>query len=306
MQKNLLSVTGLEKSYGKFITLRQLDLQVQDGTIHGLVGLNGSGKTTTLECILGLQSFQAGHIEVLGFAPHRLAEARGRVVAIFDTPSLPLNLTVRQCLQHARLLCPTPARTTAEAEALLGLTRFSDFKIRQLSLGNKRRAGIAQALLGNPQLILLDEPFNGLDAGGVDDVLELIARLNREAGTGFLLSSHQLPYLERVCSHLAILHEGRVVRHDRIDKLLQHERTRVLLRTPQVDEARVAIERCDGAAYLHTAPDNSLILELDGLDSAELNARLVTQGIGVAELSLQRATLDSLFREITETTGEAL
>jgi len=123
-----------------------------------------------------------------------LHSAKGKVVGIFDTPSLHLNLTVRQSLNHAALLVESQSRTPAQVEALLGIEKISNFKVKHLSLGNKRRASIAQALLGSPDLIILDEPFNGLDAGGVDDVLALIKNLNQEEGTSFLLSSHQLPY----------------------------------------------------------------------------------------------------------------
>ena len=193
-----LSVTGLYKKYGQFEVLKGLDLVLYPGAIHGLVGLNGSGKTTTLECILGLQDFDRGEIRVLGHGPRKLHAAQGRIVAIFDTPSLNPNLTVRQSLRQALLLCDGAARKPAEVEAQLGITKFSDFKIKNLSLGNKRRASIAHALLANPEIILLDEPFNGLDAGGVDEVLALIKDLNQKQGTSFLLSSHQLPYLEEI------------------------------------------------------------------------------------------------------------
>ena len=104
---------------------------------------------------------------------------------------------MRQNLEHASLLTAT-ARTPKQVEKLLGIEKFAKFKLRKLSLGNKRRASIAHALIGNPDLIILDEPFNGLDAGGVDDVLALIRQLNETDGTSFLLSSHQLPYLENI------------------------------------------------------------------------------------------------------------
>ncbi len=192
--------------------LRNLDLNVERGAIHGLVGLNGSGKTTTLECILGLQQFQSGCAKILGFNPNELHRAEGDIVAVFDTPSLHANLTVRQALNHAALLLPTkkhtrgsaaePNRSVDEVMSLLGLNRYESYKLRSLSLGNRRRTSIAHALLGNPKLVLLDEPFNGLDAGGVDEVLSLITTLNRDFGTSFLLSSHQLPYLQSVCTHL--------------------------------------------------------------------------------------------------------
>ena len=211
-----------------------------------------------VRCILGLQPFNSGSISVLGRQPKDLHLASGRVVAIFDTPSLYPNLTVRQSLQHALLLCQKVVRTPAEVEKLLGIERFSDFRIRHLSLGNKRRASIAQALLGSPELVLLDEPFNGLDAEGVDDVLGLIGQLNRDEGTAFLLSSHQLPYLEQVCSHIAILHRGEIALSSDIDSLLSRTTASVQLRTPQESEAIALLEGQTGCRFSHRDSGGSL------------------------------------------------
>lgn len=294
-----LSVSNLNKKYGEFEVINNLDLQIERGSVHGLVGLNGSGKTTTIECILGLQSRNSGSISVLGHAPEQLHKARGKVVAVFDTPSLHPNLTLRQCLNHARLLCETPVRSAQQVELLLGIDRFSDFKIRHLSLGNKRRASIAQALLGQPELIILDEPFNGLDAEGVDDVLALITSLNREAGTTFLLSSHQLPYLEQICSHIAILHRGAIVVSDYITSLLAQSSNTVLLKTELQEKALSLIQNRSELNYLQTDQAGYLHIEIGATSSAALNQFLVEQQIPVSEMIVKRASLANLFREIT-------
>jgi len=294
-----LAITGLNKKYGEVPVLTDLSLTISRGAIHGLVGLNGSGKTTTIECILGLQRFQSGSIALLGYAPDKLHQANGKIVAIFDTPSLHPNLTIRQNFELARLLCDAPARTSAEVEKLLGVSRYSNFKIKQLSLGNKRRASIAQALLGNPELVILDEPFNGLDAEGVDDVLNLIQQLNRDAGTSFLLCSHQLPYLEQVCSHIAILHKGQIAVSGSISELLGNVHNVALLKTDQIELAQQLLEKmpsvnCEGldsAGYLR--------IDLGELSSSALNQQLVEQQIAVSELHLQRASLAGLFRKIS-------
>lgn len=295
----VLSVSGLHKSYGSKTVVKDLNLNVTRGAIHGLVGLNGSGKTTTLECMLGLQSFNDGEIRLLGFQPRQLHQARGRVVAVFDSPSLNPNLSVAQCLRQAQMLCVETSRSIAEVEQLLGIAAFHNYKIKQLSLGNKRRTSIAQALLGDPELILLDEPFNGLDAGGVDEVLALIKGLNRETGTSFLLCSHQLPYLEQVCSHIAILHGGRIHTSAAVDELLAQTNNRIQLRTTDEDRTRAAIDELQGVRFSHCDENGYLHLELTQGDSAELNAALVRQGIPVSELLLERASLETLFRQIT-------
>lgn len=294
-----LSVTGLNKKYGSFAVLDDLDLQIDTGSIHGLVGLNGSGKTTTIECILGLQDFNSGSITALGYPPPQLHLSKGNLVAIFDSPSLHPNLTVRQCLEHALLLCEKPKRSTEDVETLLGISRFSDFKIKNLSLGNKRRASIAQALLVDPELVVLDEPFNGLDAEGVDDVLELIRTLNRDHGTTFLLSSHQLPYLEQICSHIAILHKGKISHSGTINNLLGSTQTILQLKTAETEAARKVLEGISGADLIDIDTDGYLNIRISGADSIAINQAMMENKIPVAELILKRASLAGLFREIT-------
>lgn len=294
-----LAISGLNKKYGDVPVLSDLQLTISRGAIHGLVGLNGSGKTTTIECILGLQHFQSGDIAVLGHKPNRLHEAKGKVVAIFDTPSLHPNLSVRQNLTLAKLLCPAPVRTESEVEKLLGLKRYSQYKIRQLSLGNKRRCAIAQALLGNPELVLLDEPFNGLDAEGVDDVLQLIQQLNRDHGTSFFLCSHQLPYLEQVCSHIAILHKGGIAASGTIADLLGNTVNIALLRTDQSAQAQQMIASLPGVTDEGMDDNGYLRIALGDMSSAALNQHLVSNQIPVSELHLQRASLAGLFRQIS-------
>src|SRR5688500_9161695 len=253
MRTTPLVVKGLYKSYASTQVLHGLNLEVTQGAIHGLVGLNGSGKTTTLECILGLNRITQGQISVLGYQPHQLYQAQGAVVAIFDAPCLHPGLTVRQVLEHARLLCAEPLRSCEEVEQLLGISRYSAYKISHLSLGNRRRAAIAQALLGNPAFIVLDEPFNGLDVDGVDEVLALIKRLNQEQGTTFLLSSHQLPYLEEICSHLSILHKGQISLSGEINKIFSHKHARYLLNCHDTALAVELMQQMPGVSLLNLA-----------------------------------------------------
>lgn len=290
---------GLRKRYGDVAVLHGVDLELPAAAVFGLVGLNGSGKTTTIECTLGLQGFQEGEVSVLGHGPAELFRLQGDVVAIFDSPSVPPHLTVRQCLEHARLLCPKPRRGCAEVERLLGLESYTRYRIRQLSLGNRRRVSIAQALLGEPRLILLDEPFNGLDAGGVDQVLDLIAQLNRESGASFLLSSHQLPYLERVCSHVAILHKGRIAAAGELQELLDDSGSRVVLHSTQTEFAAQLLKNDSRVTDLERLSSTHLKMRLRRWNSEQLVFFLVANDVPVRELIQQRASLDSFFRELT-------
>ena len=202
-------------------------------------------------------------------------------------------------LEHAALLTENQVRSPEQVEELLSIKQFTTFKIRHLSLGNKRRASLAHALLSNPDFIVLDEPFNGLDAGGVDDVLELIQRLNKEEGTTFLLSSHQLPYLESICSHIAILHEGAIAVSGTIENLLQDSKHTLLLRSEPPSDALSFLKQLENITVINPDANGYIQLETAVLDSSELNRQLVTNNIAGSELILQRASLGNLFRSIT-------
>lgn len=300
-QDQVLTIAALDKYYGKTRVLQQLNLSVARGAIHGLVGLNGSGKTTTLECVLGMQAFNSGKLMVMGRHPSRLWQGRGDVVGIFDSPSVHPAMTVRHVLEHARIVCARPVRSPAEVEAMLGISRYSNYKIRQLSLGNRRRASIGHALIGQPEFIILDEPFNGLDAGGVDDVLALIQRLNRDHGTTFLLSSHQLAYLESICSHLAILHQGRIAMNGDVATLFHQKQARLTIRCDQIDKASALLAGLEGVSAITrvgTGVDTSLSMTLDSIDAGAINSTLVLAGVSVFGVEMQQPGLTQLFHDV--------
>lgn len=294
-----LRVQNLSKRFGDFEVLKELNLEVSSGAIHGLVGLNGAGKTTTLECLLGMQHFGSGEVHLLGLAPNHLHRSQGGVVSIFDSPSLHPQLTVRQTLEHALLLCENPVRSPEEVESLLGISQYSQFRIRTLSLGNRRRASIAQALLGSPRFVILDEPFNGLDAGGVEDVMALIRKLNHEESTTFLLSSHQLAYLEKICTHLSILHHGKIVVSDRVERLFNQQTSRLQVHCDDVVRACSIVQGIAGVTIEDNSDAGILTLQLLQVDSALINQQLVQKGIMVKQLLWERASLTSLFHSIT-------
>lgn len=303
-----LQCQDLHKNYGQHQVLKGINLDVQHGSIHGLVGLNGAGKTTTLECLLGLQVKNAGRISLLGLSPENLYTAQGKVAVVFDSPCLHPQLTVRQCLEYARLGNPKTGMSASELEKLLGIEKYSRFKIRQLSLGNRRRASIAQALINRPQFLVLDEPFNGLDAGGVDDVLNLIQDLNKENDTSFLLASHQLSYLEKICTHMAILHDGQICLSQSMNDLLNTDETLVSINTTDDSQARIVLSQMEGVELINhnqrnqstSVSDDGIQCRLSNLSSAELNNNLVKLGVGVEQLIKQKPSLETLFYNTIE------
>lgn len=303
---HLLKVDDLYKHFGKNKVLNGLCLQVGRQEIHGLVGLNGAGKTTTIECVLGLKAFDTGSVRVMNVLPSKLYTTHGRLAVVFDSPCIHPNLTVRQVLEFAGITCGNKhSASPDEVEEKLGISRYRNYMIKNLSLGNRRRTSIAQALIGRPDFVILDEPFSSLDAGGVDDLLLLIKELNRKEQTTFLLASHQLPYLEKICSHVSIMHEGTIAHSIKIEELFSLEHTRAILHANGGDKTLDVLSKIPGVTICKNHLHDGIMVELEGITTAQLNRELIRQDIDVYELVRQRPSLASLFRKVTGSNADA-
>jgi ABC-2 type transport system ATP-binding protein len=287
------------------VGVRDLDLCVEHGQVYGLLGPNGAGKTTTLACALGFQRPDSGSIEILGVPPRQLHRTLGRVGVVFDDPTLVPNLRVLQNLDYARrLLGHTGGRTPREALELVGLGDREKQRAGSLSLGQKRRLAIARALLGKPELLVLDEPLSGLDTAGVRQVLQLVDRLRGE-GLTLLLSSHRLHELERVVTNVGILMGGRLVREAPLHDLLGDESPRLLIRSTRPAAAKAALEALrPGAAVPHgeVAADGSVEFRFEAGDvpAAVVNRRLLEAGCEVSELASDRRSLQAVFEDLLD------
>lgn len=209
-----LETEKLSKSYGRFKVLDGLDVHVPQGAIYGLVGKNGAGKTTLIRIICGLQSPTSGGFSIYGVpSAGRINSARTRIGAVVETPSIYSDMSARDNLRMQYRVLGLPSE--ADIEKLLKLVGLSDTgrkKAGHFSLGMRQRLGIAVALAGSPDLLILDEPINGLDPQGIIEIRELILKLNRELGITVLVSSHNLDELSRIATHYGFINEGRTVR----------------------------------------------------------------------------------------------
>lgn len=209
-----LETEKLSKSYGRFKALDGLDVHVPQGAIYGLVGKNGAGKTTLIRIICGLQSSTSGGFSIYGVpSAGRINSARTRIGAVVETPSIYSDMSARDNLRMQYRVLGLPSE--ADIEKLLKLVGLSDTgrkKAGHFSLGMRQRLGIAVALAGSPDLLILDEPINGLDPQGIIEIRELILKLNRELGITVLVSSHNLDELSRIATHYGFINEGRTVR----------------------------------------------------------------------------------------------
>ena len=206
---------GLTKSYRNFKALDGLSMHVQGGAIYGFVGRNGAGKTTLIRLLCGLQEPSSGSFTLFGIqsGSRDMADARRRIGAVVETPALYTDMTAEDNLRQQCLILGLPSfGGIPDLLKLVGLEKTVRKKVRHFSLGMKQRLGIALALSGDPDLLVLDEPANGLDPQGIVEIRELILKLNRERQVTFLISSHILDELSRLATHYGIIDHGRMVR----------------------------------------------------------------------------------------------
>lgn len=207
MSESIISLKGIQKSYGKHEVLKGVDLEVEKGDIYGLVGKNGSGKTTIFKIILGLSEFSEGEVHI-GAPGESLEEGRSRI-GFFVGQNFFSYMTARQNLEYYRRLKKVKGK--GEVERVLKLVELDNTgrkKFSGFSLGMRQRLGIANALLGNPDIIILDEPTNGLDPQGIADIRKLVQKLNEELGVTIIISSHILGELQNTANRFAILNDG--------------------------------------------------------------------------------------------------
>lgn len=209
-----LETEKLSKSYGRFKALDGLDVHVPQGSIYGLVGKNGAGKTTLIRIVCGLQSPTSGTFSIYGVpSVGRINSARGRIGAVVETPSIYSDMSAKDNLRMQYRVLGLPSEADiGRMLTLVGLSDTGRKKAGKFSLGMRQRLGIAVALAGSPDLLILDEPINGLDPQGIIEIRELILKLNQELGITVLVSSHNLDELSRIATHYGFINEGRAVR----------------------------------------------------------------------------------------------
>ena len=211
----VLTTQKLSKSYSKFQALDHFTMHVPKGAIYGFVGRNGAGKTTLIRLVCGLQSPTAGSYSIYGidYKDKRISKSRRRMGAVVETPAIYMDMTAAENLKQQYLLLGMPSyEGIDDLLALVGLENTGKKKARNFSLGMKQRLGIAIALAGDPDFLVLDEPVNGLDPQGIIEIRELILKLNRERGITVLISSHILDELSRLATHYGFIDKGRMVK----------------------------------------------------------------------------------------------
>lgn len=297
----MIRTQGLTKVFGSITAVEDLDLDVREGEVYGFLGANGSGKTTTVRMLLGLVLATAGTIEVLGQEmPRHAATVLPEIGALVEGPAAYGHLNGRTNLKIFDAAGPggdrgTRRRRIEDVLDRVGLGGIDGRPVRTYSLGMRQRLGLAAALLGEPRLLVLDEPTNGLDPQGIREIRGLIQELNA-AGTTILMLSHQLAEVEQVCARVGVLDRGRLVlQQDLAD--LRRPTGRFVLTTPDPSQVRALL---DGQVEATTA--TGLLVRAD--DAAALNALLVSAGVRVNGLVAEQRTLEEAVLEATTASAD--
>lgn len=299
--KEIVKTNNLCKEYGKVMRVKDLDLSVPEGSVYGFLGPNGAGKSTTLKMILGLVKPTGGGISVFGKqvnSKNRLSILKN-IGSLIESPSYYGHLTGEENLNIISTLRSVPKK---DVQRVLGIVRMKDYKdklVREYSLGMKQRLGIACALLGNPKLLILDEPTNGLDPAGIQEMRQLICSLPHEYGMTVIVSSHMLSEIDQIATSVGIISKGELVFQDSLFALHEKSKCNIAVRT--LDNAAAGrILHDEGVAY--KMDGNYLLLpEMKDDLIARYTADLSERHIGIVRIEERRKSLEDIFLALTET-----
>jgi len=300
-----IETTGLTKRFGARTALDGIDLRVPRGSAFGFLGPNGAGKTTIIRTLLGLTAANAGTMEVLGYpVPLERAQALRRVGAIVEEPRFHPNMSGRENLRIVAAVRGPETRARIEpALARVGLSDRAANKVKSYSMGMRQRLGVARCLLADPLLLILDEPTNGLDPGGIQEFREMIRAMVEQEGRTVFISSHLLDEVEKTCDAAAIVDRGKVIVQGSMAELAQGGgvRNELILGVDNVELALTTLSRASELVRDARRADEGLRVELvgDPRTVAEVNATLVRVGVGVTRLEPVRHSLEQRFLEVT-------
>ncbi|MFB9904881.1 ATP-binding cassette domain-containing protein [Allokutzneria oryzae] len=293
----MIELTGLTKSYGDVHAVRDLNLRVRAGEVYGFLGRNGAGKTTTMRMLLGLVRPTGGSGTVLG-KPLGDPESVSRIGSLVESPAFYPHLSGRDNLRLLARYSGLTDSTVDDALALSGLGDRAEDKFAGYSLGMKQRLGVAAALMGDPELLVLDEPTNGLDPAGMREMRDLV-RVFADGGGTVLLSSHLLSEVEQVADRVGIIHNGRLVTEGTMTEI--HARVgggRLVLRAEPGAAAEDAVRALPGVLEVRRAGE-LVEVDLGTATAAGVNRSLVGAGIDVSELRVEQRSLEEVFTGVT-------
>lgn len=302
MSEILLSTNILTKKYGRHKAVDKISIRVRKGAVYGLIGRNGAGKTTFLKMVAGLASPTSGEIRIFGYSGKNLEKIRKRVGCLIEAPGLYGNLSAYENLKMKCKFCGIDKKGYIEDILdTVGLSDTGKKKTKHFSLGMKQRLGIGLALVGEPDLLLLDEPINGLDPQGIVEVRDTILRLQEERNMTIVISSHILEELSKIATDYGIIHQGSLLEEITRDELMKKCSERLEITSPNPEKIVPVLDRLGYRKYQITDREHISIFEhLDQSD--KMNAELVLAGIPIRELKVNSEKLETYY--LNQTGGE--
>ena len=292
-----ITVSGLAKTFGTVKAVDNLSFTVEPGTVTGFLGPNGAGKTTTLRCLLGLVTPNAGGSTIGGRPYSELHTPATTVGALLEASSFHPARTARN---HLRVYCTVsgiPTRRADEVLELVGLSSAANRKVKGFSMGMRQRLGLAAALLGDPKVLILDEPANGLDPEGIVWLRQFLRAMAGDGRT-ILVSSHVLSEVEQTVDSIVIINRGTLVRQGTLAELSEHTGHAVLVRTPDADKLVAAL---DGKAEIDKMEDGAL--RITGPSTAEVGHIAFVEQVELHELATEKSDLEQIFFSLTGNGG---
>ncbi len=296
----VLTVEGLCKTIGKREIVHDLHFSVKKGEVFGFLGPNGAGKTTTIRMLVGLIRPTKGRILIGGYDLQKeFLQAIRQVGCIVENPELYSYLTGRENLEHfVRMVKEIPMKRIDEVVELVDLTERIDDPVKTYSLGMRQRLGIAQALLGNPQLLILDEPTNGLDPAGIRELRNFIRQLVDEEGISVFISSHILHEVQLMCDRVAIISQGKILKTSSVQQLIEQD-SKVEWIIDPIQKGLSLLKKLDYVSQIESFGER-ILAYMPADKIAEVNEQMIKQQIKVSGIRQHQQTLEDIFLEMTE------
>lgn len=295
----ILSTKDLTKTYGKQIAANKINIHVKKGEIYGLIGRNGAGKTTVLRMISGLSNATSGTYSINGKSGKDLAKEKKQVGTLIEAPGLYPHLTA---YENMKIKCIAAGKNNREyineLLSLVGLSKAANRRAGEFSLGMRQRLGIALALAGDPEIIILDEPINGLDPQGIVEVREILFKLSKEKGITIILSSHILDELAKIADSYGIIHGGVLIDEMTSQQLDERCGEFIILKTESNEKAAELLKEM-GITSFELKDNESIRITDSSANTNEIAKKVIENGIALKEIFINRLTLEEYYLNLT-------
>lgn len=300
MGEVILKTHNISKKYGNQFAVNNVNMTIKKGDIYGFIGQNGAGKTTLIRLITGLAHKTSGDLELFNLSSEGdLNKARTMIGSLIETPAFYGNMTARENLEVSRLVRNIAGKECIdEVLELVGLKDTGKKKVKNFSLGMRQRLGIANALLGNPRLLILDEPINGLDPMGIVEIRELLKKINKEKEVTILISSHILGELSELATNYGIIREGKLIEEISAKKLKEKCRQYIDLKVDYADRAVTILENELNISNYEVVENNNIKIYSNLDDIGTINSTLSKKGVIIEGITLKGENLEEYFMNI--------